>query len=115
MRGEIVAHRDGSCDYYLDGQGVTQEEFEQAFPPKPDYLSEPAMVQGAAVWPALSEAMAVHPDQREEASARNRRHGIAVDYTEDGRAILADRGQRRDLMRLENMHDNHGGYGDDHP
>lgn len=112
MRGSIVAHRDGSCTYLLEGRGVTQAEFEAAFPPKADFLSESAMTQSASAWPMLSEAMAVHPRQVEEATARNRKHGVAVDYTSDGRAILADRGQRRDLMRLERCHDNHGCYGD---
>ncbi len=66
-------------------------------------------------WPMKSEALAVHPDQIPEALARNKRHGIqGVSYDRLGRAVLADRGARRDLMRLEGVHDNQGGYGDDH-
>ncbi len=59
-----------------------------------------------------SEALAVHPDQIEQARARNRRHGINVDYTADGRAILMDRGQRRDMLKLEGFVDKRGSYGD---
>ena len=63
-----------------------------------------------------SDAMAVHPSQIEAIMARNKKHGVqGVSYDPaDGRAILADRGARRDLMRLEGVHDNEGGYGDDH-
>ena len=62
-----------------------------------------------------SDALAVHPDQIPEVMARNKKHGVHVEYDpKDGRAILKDRGQRRDLMRIEGFHDNNGGYGDDH-
>lgn len=93
---------------------MTQEEFEQTFPSSLDLSSEDECLAAhtSKCWPMLSEAMAVHPDQIEEARARNRRHGVNVDYTKDGRAILNDRGQRRDLMKLEGFHDKHGGYGD---
>lgn len=74
--------------------------------------TDPLPAQTPSAWPILSDAMGVHPDQIPQAHERNRRHGIAVSYTPDGRAILPDRGARRDLMKLEGFHDNVGGYGD---
>lgn len=63
-------------------------------------------------WPIVSSALAVHPSQVAAANARNRRHGVNVTYRPDGKAVLGDRAARRRLLRLEGMHDNHGGYGD---
>jgi hypothetical protein len=58
--------------------------------------------------------MAVHPAQIEAVMERNKRHGVqGVGYDRAGRAILADRKARRDLMKLEGFHDKHGGYADD--
>lgn len=52
-------------------------------------------------WPIYSDALGVHPDQVAEATERNKRHGISVSYTPDGRAVLPDPANRRKLMRLE--------------
>lgn len=114
MRGKVICHRDGTCDYLIEGRSATKEEFDAAFPPQPDFLDVPPMSSSASAWPMYSDAMGVHPKQIEEARARNRAHGIQIDYLPDGRAILTDRGSRRDLMRIEGYHDNNGGYGDDH-
>ena len=69
-----------------------------------------------AGWPLYSDALACHPSQIPAIMERNKQHGVkGVSYDpQDGRAILADRGARRDLMRLEGVHDHEGGYGDDH-
>lgn len=72
--------------------------------------------QTSTCWPMLSDAMAVHPDQIPAAMKRNKAHGLGnIEYEPStGRPILKDRGMRRDLMKLECVHDKHGGYGDDH-
>lgn len=65
--------------------------------------------------PLHSESLAVHPSQIKEAMERNKKHGLGhVKYDKQGRPILTDRGMKRDLMRLEGVHDKDGGYGDDH-
>lgn len=66
-------------------------------------------------WPQYSDALAVHPEQIPLAMERNKLHGVrGVSYDPlTGQAILADRRARRDLMKVEGCHDNHGGYGDD--
>lgn len=63
-------------------------------------------------WPMKSEAMGVHVDQIQEATDRNRRHGVNVTYDSIGRAILPDRKERKKLLRLEGFFDKAGGYGD---
>ncbi len=100
--------------YYLDGLLVTKEEFDAAFPPQ-DLAGPPG--GHATLWGRglKSDALAVHPSQIPEVMARNKRHGLSIEYNEsDGRPILKDRGQRRDLLKIEGVHDNDGGYGDDH-
>lgn len=65
--------------------------------------------------PIHSEAMAVHPDQIPAVMERNKKHGLGhIRYDRHGAPILTDRAMRRDLMRLEGLHDRSGGYGDDH-
>ena len=117
MRGRVLYNRDGTTKAcFVDGKEVSREEFDRIFAPKEGYLDEPPAGPSPSGWPMLSDALAVHPKQIQEVMDRNARHGLHVEYnTEDGRALLADRGQRRDLMRLEGFHDNEGGYGDDHP
>jgi hypothetical protein len=63
-------------------------------------------------WPIKSLALAVHPNQVEQANARAKRHGINVTYSKSGACHIPDRANRKKLLRLEGMHDNRGGYGD---
>lgn len=63
-------------------------------------------------WPMVSEALAVDPSQVGEANARARRHGIPVHYDAGGFCHIPDRAARKKLLRLENLKDNNGGYGD---
>jgi hypothetical protein len=108
MKGKIVGGR-----YYLEGREVSKEEFDAELPDKT--LLDGSGETFAGTWrqPILSDALAVHPAQIPGAMLRNARHGLHVEYNqEDGRPILRDRGQRRDLMRIEGAHDNDGGYGD---
>lgn len=64
-------------------------------------------------WPMVSEALAVHPSQIKDVMERNKKAGISgVSYTPSGEAIIADRGARRELMRLSGVIDRSGGYGD---
>lgn len=64
-------------------------------------------------WPKVSVGLSVHPKQAQQANERAKRHGLTgVSYDEKGRCTVSDRGARRDLLRLEGMHDSQGGYGD---
>lgn len=110
----------GEKQFFLGDRQVTREEFDAVVPNRiADLLKQNkksrAVPGGHAPgnWPKVSEALAVHPDQVAEATARNKRHGVNVPYDpETGCAILPDRAERARLLRLENMHDNQGGYGD---
>jgi len=72
----------------------------------------PKLSVSCSAWPMVSDALAVHPKQVEEANARNKRHGVNVQYLPNGQAVLPDRNERKKLLRLERYHDNDGGYGD---
>lgn len=100
---------DGTRRYYIGEREVTKEEFDLALPAKP--IGVP-MVASPKCWPMVSEALAVHPDQVEEANARNKLHGITATYDADGFCHIPDRAERRRLCRLEGYHDRDGGYGD---
>lgn len=100
----------GVTRYYLEGKEVTEDEYYAVFPrPTPGC----PMSTNAWAHPLLSDALAVHPSQVAEANERNRRRGCSVTYREDdGRAIIPDRGERKKLLKIEQMHDRDGGYGD---
>jgi hypothetical protein len=100
--------------YKIEGREVTKAEFDAACLTKP--LARPPMLGGNTTtgWPMKSDGMAVHPDQVPEVMARNKKHGVYIDYDTDGCPILPDRGARRELMKIEGLIDRQGGYGDDH-
>jgi hypothetical protein len=64
------------------------------------------VVPGAGhCWPMKNEALAVHPRQVEAMNARNKRHGINVQYEPKwGMAIIPDEGEYKKLRRLEGVH-----------
>lgn len=66
------------------------------------------MVPGAGhCWPMKCEALAVHPRQVEQMNARNKRHGINVQYEpKHGLAIIPDEGEYKKLRRLHGVHHN---------
>lgn len=109
MRGKIVHAPDGTTKYFVNGKEVSKKQFFRTFKPQP-------MGSGAGLiaWhrPIHSDALAVHPDQIEEAMAMDKAHGVPTEYLPDGRPVLVDRDHRRRLMRSLGVHDNDGGYGD---
>lgn len=115
MKAKIVYGRSPLKRFYLDDVEVTEEEFHAAVPTRVGDLlkaGKPPDGHRPACWPATSWALSVHPKQVKEANARAKRHGIAVRYDATGKCHLSGKGARRDLMRLEGMHDNEGCYGD---
>lgn len=96
--------------WWIDGRQVSKEEYDAALPNVEEPIGDGSgLVQFK---PMESMALAVHPKQVEEANARNKRHGVGVEYRPDGMAMLTSREGRRKLNRLEGFHDNNGGYGD---
>ena len=113
MRGRVIYGTKNR--YFLEGVEVTQAEWDKAFPSKLDDLLEDRTILPAntkTCWPMRNKALAVHRRQVAEANARNKRHGVKVQYDADGTAIVPGRGEYRDLCKLEGTHMNDGGYGD---
>ncbi len=110
MNPKIVYTMHGRV-FYLDGKEVTEAEFDAICPDHGVHLPELAN-NTPKCWPMVSQALAVHPKQVAAANARNKKHGVHVQYDQRGIAHIPDRGARRDLNRLEAMHDNDAGYGD---
>lgn len=114
MRISISYSSLGKITYKVDGKECTREEYDAFSTVKP--MGVP-MLGGntSACWPMKSDALAVHPEQIAEAMANDRKHGIATEYDpEDGRLILKDQAQKRDILKARQLHDNNGGYGTDH-
>jgi hypothetical protein len=99
--------------YFLDGQRVTKKAYLKRYPlPRP---RKGSIVGGTPCkgWPMRSEALAVHPDQVDEANARNKESGVNVQYEPaTGVPIIPDRTERRKLLKLEGMidKDSYTGY-----
>ncbi len=115
--------------YYLDGAEVSEVEYRRASKRREKTLKaagvslDDALHDGGfqgqsqtpVCWPQKSLALSCHPRQVKAITERNKRHGISgVEYLPDGTCVVADRGARKALMALEGLHDNEGGYGDDH-
>ncbi len=62
-------------------------------------------VRGAGhCWPMKCEALAVHPSQVAQMNARNKRHGVNVQYCPKwGTAIIPDEGAYKKLRKLEGV------------
>jgi hypothetical protein len=99
--------------FLLDGKEVTEEEYRRRYP-LPE--SRPGDIVGGTPtrgWPIRSTALAVHPEQVDEANARNKQAGINVRYEPGtGVAIIPDRQERRKLLKEERVvdRDSYTGY-----
>lgn len=112
MKDRIVIDKNGTR-YILDGREVTEDEYRKVYP-APE-LGTGAFMDSVScsAWPMLSDGMAVHPLQIEEARKSAEAKGVPTDFNpEDGRAIFRDRDHRRRYLKAYGVHDNHGGYGD---
>lgn len=107
MVGKIVGKL-GQERYYLDGRVVSAEQFLAAFPDQP--------LGGASALvdfkPILSDALAVHPKQVEEARRDALAKGVPTEFLPDGRPVLRSRAHRKAYLRAYRFHDRNGGYGD---
>lgn len=63
-----------------------------------------------AGWPMLSDGMGVHPKQIPAAIAEDKRRGVKVEYSEDGRAKYDNQAHRNQHLKAFGKHDNNGGY-----
>jgi hypothetical protein len=62
-----------------------------------------------------SVALAVHPDQRGEATDDAAKRGVPTAFTDDGRPVFESREHRKKYMRAYGYYDRDAGYGDAAP
>ena len=63
-----------------------------------------------ALWPKVSWAAGVHPDQVDEAKAFDRKMGVPTDYTSDGEPILTSHKHRREYLKIHKLIDRSAFY-----
>lgn len=96
--------------YFLDGQEVTRAMYRAAIPEKKGVPMFATAISAAN--PLKSDALAVHPEQIPEAVARNKKHGLTgLAYDRQGRPVFTDSGQRKKLMKIENVRQRNSYYG----
>lgn len=95
-------------EYYLDGAKVSRQKFRAACPD----AKKTGFMASAAKYPIESVGLGVHPSQIKAAEEAAAKKGVKLEFTKDGKAILRDRGHRRDVLRATGYHDHNGGYGD---
>lgn len=94
--------------YFLGDREVTKEEFDAAFPPK-----ELGVPDGhrCNLYPYVSEAFAVHPDQVDAANERARKAGIGARYEKGtGMCMIDSDGDKVKLAKLEGFVNRQAGY-----
>jgi hypothetical protein len=99
--------------YVLDGQVVTKEEFEVAFPDR-EVSADFGVGSLHSGWPIKSEGAAVHPKQREEAIASAKAKGVPTYFDRAGRPVFTSRAHQLAYLKAYNMHnrsDHAGGNG----
>lgn len=111
--------------YLIDGVEVTREVFEAAFPPRAFAPGTPSICgtprrpgNGRALChfqPILSDALAVHPSQVQEATQDAIQKGVPTDFLPDGRPVLRTRAHRKQYMKAYGFFDRNAGYGDQAP
>ncbi len=113
MRGQIkLLNSRGDRAYFLEGEQVSQEAFDAAFPAKE---IGPSSVPSLTGWPLKSDALGVHPRKVGEAHADARAKGVPTDFTPGGRPIFRDRNHRRQYLRAYGYYDRNAGYSDPSP
>lgn len=106
-----------STTYFVDHTQVMKEAYDRLFAEERARLPQVPIDEEHErnrPWskPIVSDALQVHPRQLEAVRERNAKHGLDIEYRPDGKPVLRDRKQRHDLLRVERMHDNQGGYSD---
>lgn len=100
--------------YFIDGKEVTKEEFNLEFPDKPiSGRNLPGVLSNKrAAWPRKSDALGVHPKQKQAAEKQAADLGVPTEFDgKSGQAIIRDNAHQRSLMKALHVHNNDGGYG----
>lgn len=89
--------KDGVWRYYIGGREVTQARYEELYPPPRSAGGAPALHQWKR--PMEMDSLAVHPDDVPAQMEKDRRHGLAIDYNQDGCPIIHSERQKREYMK----------------
>ncbi len=112
LNGEIT-RKDGT-HYYLGGQEVAEAEYRAEYPEMSgEQKNSPAFgEQGSSLigWsrPVISNGLAVHPKQVEEARALAKHKGVPVEFQPNGQPIFTSSRQFRDYAKAHGFR--HMGY-----
>jgi hypothetical protein len=101
MRTRIIyGRRPGDERYFIEDRQVAKAEFDKVTRSKlKDVLGKAPATQNFSR-PLELDALGVHPEQVEAAMARDRRHGLAIEYTKDGTPLVRSEQEKRDYMRV---------------
>lgn len=107
MIGKIVGKR-----YYIDNREVSKRDFDSAFPDKPLHDGDFGGLSGKSTRPKLSEALAVHPKQVQEATDDAKKKGVPTEFAPDGRPVIRSRAHQKAYVKAYRFYNKDGGYGD---
>jgi hypothetical protein len=115
MKGKIIFGTHRKPDrYFLDDVEVAKKQYDKAFPQVPDFSGGVAP-EASADWnkPILSMGLGVVKKRIKDAEALCRQHGAPTDFsTHRGLPVLRNRAHRRQVLKIFQMRDHDGGYGD---
>jgi RecJ-like exonuclease len=112
MRGTISYDKKGNKILKLDGQVVTQEEFDAAIPSKPFEVPMATMAYDSSR-PLINKSAGCHPTQVKQFNEDLSKAGIVgARYRTDGSVEYASRAARKAHARFRGLVDFDGGYGD---
>ena len=100
--------------YFLDDKEVSKAEFDSSIRIEPLDVGRTKVehhTAGYQGYPILSDALAVHPDQRQEAYDHSVKSGVPTEFARDGRAIIRDAAHRRQYLKRYGFHDRNSFYG----
>ena len=80
-----------------------------------DLQSDFGKQQHGDIWPLVSYAAGVHPDQVPEMMAVDKANGVPTQYSDEGDPTFTSRSHRRKYCRVHGIHDRNAGYGDPVP
>lgn len=87
-----------------------------SFVMKRDFQTDFGKQKLADVWPLVSTAAGVHPDEIAEMQKFDAAHGLkGTQYTRDGDVIFENRTHRKKYCEAHGLYDRNAGYGDPVP
>ena len=95
--------------FYIGDREVAEAEFHSTFPDKKIGKMTGKMM---TEFNRPSDALAVHPDQVQEAYDDSVKRGVRTEYLADGRPIMRDRQHQKRFLAAYGHYNKDGGFGD---